>query len=169
MQRMAATVSLPVRQLTSNDLVNHRQPGGEPTQPPPPAQPELALRREPSRAAVPAELVRSRRTQGAAFSLACDASGLEDKELYLAMGVDAGTWSRMRDGKNTLSGDRVAEFCALVGNTIYPEWLAYQIGCVLVVIKSEAERRAEAAEARAAAAELENRLLRELVQGRASP
>ena len=31
----------------------------------------------------------------------------------------------------------------MVGNHIYVEWLAYQIGCGLVMLKSEAERRAE--------------------------
>lgn len=44
---------------------------------------------------------------------------------------------------------------------------AFQIGCTLVVIKTEAERRAEEAEERAKAAEAENRLLWQLVQGRA--
>ena len=68
--------------------------------------------------------------------------------------------------KATLQADLLAQFCKVVGNTIYPEWAAFQIGCTLVVIKTEAERRAEEAESRAQAAEAENRLLRQLVQGR---
>ena len=59
-------------------------------------------------------------------------------------------------------------FCQIVGNTIYLEWQAYQVGCTLVVIKSEAERRADAERSRADAMAAENRLLRELLQGRAA-
>lgn len=92
---------------------------------------------------VPVELIRAKRTAGAAFSLACDCSGLEDKEIYMALDLDAGTFSRIRKGTNTLAGDLVARFCDVVGNRIYVEWLAYQIGCGLVMLKSEAERRAE--------------------------
>lgn len=129
-------------------------------------QPELALARAPSRTMVPLELIRSRKTAGAAFTLACDASGLEDKEIHLAMGVDAGTFSRIKSGKNTLGADHVAEFCRVVGNTIYPEWVAYQVGCGLVVLKSEAERRAEQAEARADEAEKKLAWALELLQGK---
>lgn len=113
------------------------------------------------------ELALARRTAGQAFTLACDASGLEDKEIYSAWGVDAGTFSRMKKGEATPQGDAVRAFCEIVGNRIYPEWLAFQVGCGLVVIQTEAERRAAVAEARAAEAERENRLLRELLQGRA--
>lgn len=128
--------------------------------------PELALARAPNRVAVPVELIRSKKSSGAAFTLACDASGLDDKEIYLAVGIDAGYFSNIKKGKATLQGDLVAEFCRVVGNTIYPEWLAYQVGCTLVLIKSEAERRADAAEARAAQAEAKVRMLSELMTGR---
>lgn len=99
------------------------------------------------------DVVRSRKTQGQAFTMACDYSGKDDKELAMELGIDAGTWSRLKSGTNTLSADRMNEFCEAVGNTVLPEWIAYQIGCTLVVIKTEAERRAEIAEARAAEAE----------------
>lgn len=128
--------------------------------------PELALARAPNRVAVPVELIRSKKSSGAAFTLACDASGLDDKEIYLAVGIDAGYFSNIKKGKATLQGDLMAEFCRVVGNSIYPEWLAYQVGCTLVLIKTEAERRADAAEARAAAAEAKVKLLAEMWAGR---
>lgn len=131
-------------------------------------QHELALTREPARVAVPVELVRSKRTASAAFTLACDTSGLEDKEIYLALGVGAGYFSNIKKGKATLQADIVANFCALVGNTVYLEWLAYQVGCQLVVIKSEAERRAEIAERSRDEALAENRLMKQLLQARAA-
>jgi hypothetical protein len=111
-------------------------------------------------------MVRAQKSSGAAFTLACSVSGLEDKEIYLSLDIDAGYFSNIKKGKATLQADLLAKFCDAVGNTIYPEWLAYQVGCTLVVIKTEAERRAEAAEARALAAEAENKLMRQLLQGK---
>ncbi|MBR0568382.1 hypothetical protein J5J83_19850 [Azoarcus sp. L1K30] len=116
-------------------------------------QGELALSRTASRVAVPAEMIQAKKSAGAAFSLACDASGLDDKEIYIPLGLDPATFSRIKSGKNTLSGDSIGDFCRVVGNTVYPQWIAYQVGCGLVVLKTEAERRAEAAEIRAAEAE----------------
>lgn len=129
-------------------------------------QGELALSREPQHIAVPIEMIRSKKTASAAITLACDASGLEDKEVYLALGIDAGYFSNIKKGKATLQGDLLREFCKVVGNNVYPEWLAYQVGCTLVMIKTEAERRAEEAELRAAAAEAENKLMRQLLAGK---
>ena len=122
-------------------------------------QAELALRRAAQAVEIPVELIRAKRSAGAAFSLACDTSELDDKEIYLALEMDAGTFSRIRKGTNTLAGDLVAKFCAIVGNRIYPEWLAYQVGCGLVMLKSEAERRAEAFEAELREERLNNRVL----------
>lgn len=127
----------------------------------------LAITRTPATVDIPIEMVWAKRTQGAAFSLACDTSGLDDKEIYMALGIDAGTFSRMRKGTNTLPGDQLKDFCKIVGNTIYADWLAYQVGSMLVVIKSEAERRAQEAEAMLAQERRENQLLRDLLQGRA--
>lgn len=130
------------------------------------SQHELALARQPRCTTVPVELIHSKRTAGAAFTLACDASGLDDKEIHLALDIDAATFSRIKAGKNTLGADHIAEFCRVVGNSIYPEWIAYQIGCGLVVLKSEAERRAEQAEARAAEAEKKLAWALEVIGGR---
>lgn len=124
-------------------------------------QGELGLARAPDNVMVPVEMIRAKKTCGAAFTLACDSSGLEDKEIYLALGIDAGYFSNIKKGKATLQADLIAAFCDVVGNRIYPEWIAFQIGCTLVQIKSEAERRAEAAERRAEQAELKVRVLME--------
>lgn len=131
-------------------------------------QQELPLAREASSVSVPIEIVRAQKTAAAAFTLACSTSGLEDKEIYLPLGVDAGYFSNIKKGKATLQADLMAEFCKLVRNRIYPEWQAFQVGCTLVMVKTEAERRAEEAERRAATAEAENKLMRQLLQGRAA-
>ena len=129
-------------------------------------QPELALSREPRQSNVPIEVVRAQKNAAAAFSLACNVSGLEDKEIYLALEIDAGYFSNIKKGKATLQADLVAKFCEIVGNKIYPEWQAYQVGCTLVMVKTEAERRAEIAEKRAQEAELKVRVLMEALGGK---
>lgn len=129
-------------------------------------QPELALSRAPNRTQVPIELVRAQKTAAAAFTLACSVCGLEDKEIYMALGIDAGYFSNIKKGKATLQADLEKLFCDVVGNMVYPEWQAYQLGCTLVMVKTEAERRAELAERRADLAEMKVRVLQEAINGR---
>ena len=119
---------------------------------------------------MPIEMIRAKRTKGAAFTLACDASGLEDKEIAMAMKpvIDPGTFSKMKKGMATLDADLLTQFCEVVGNKIYPEWLAYQVGCQLVMIQSEAERIAVEERTKREEAERENKLLRQLLQGKAA-
>ena len=95
------------------------------------SQSELALARPAASFVVPIEMVRVKKNAAAAFSLACDASGLDDKEIYLALGIDAGYFSNIKKGKATLQADLLAAFCKIVGNTVLPEWIAYQVGCQL--------------------------------------
>lgn len=128
-------------------------------------QAELPLCRKPHQANVSIEMIRAQKSKGQALTLACAVSGLEDKEIAAAMNppLDAGTFSRLKSGTNTLDNDRVREFCEVVGNTIYAEWSAYQVGCTLVMIKTEAERIAEEALRRLEVSEAENKLMRQLL------
>jgi len=131
------------------------------------AQAELALTRAPQNISVPIELIRNRKNKGAAFTLACDASGLDDKEIYMALDMDKAQFSRIKSGTANLDDDLLTKFCDVVGNRIYPEWQAWQVGCTLVMVKTEAERRAEVAEQRANAAEARAALLMEILSGKA--
>lgn len=130
-------------------------------------QRELGLTRRAEPNDVPVELVQRQKTAAGAFALACQSSGLEDKEIYGELGLDAGYFTRMKKGEATLQADLIEKFCFVVGNRIYPAWVAFQVGCALVEIKTEAERRAEALAARLSESENENRLLRSLLQGKA--
>jgi hypothetical protein len=130
-------------------------------------QGELALTRRAETNDVPIEIVRRQRTAAAAFALACQSCGLEDKEIYAGLGIDAGYFSRIKAGAATLQADLVQRFCDIVANRIYPEWCAFQVGCTLVQIQTEAERRALAAEKRAEEAELKVRVLMETFHARA--
>ena len=129
-------------------------------------QRELDLFRQPEANGVPLELVRKQSGPGAAFTLACSSSGLADQTIYEFVGIDAGTFSKIKKGLATLQADLWVKFSYAVNNRIYPEWCAYQLGCTLVEIKSEAERRADAAEKRAADAELEVRVLMKALAGK---
>ena len=129
-------------------------------------QGELGLARRAEPNDMPIEVVRRQRTAAAAFALACQSSGLEDKEIYGALGLDAGYFSRIKKGDATLQADLVQVFCDVVANRIYPEWQAYQIGCTLVQIKSEAERQLEQERALRKEAETKVRVLMEAIGGR---
>ena len=130
-------------------------------------QSELALTRRAEPNDMPIEVVRRQKTSAAAFCLAIQSSGLDDQEIYRCLGIDAGYFSRIKKGEATLQADLIEPFCDVVNNRIYPEWIAYRVGCTLVVIKSEAERQLEAERARREKAESENRLMRQLLAGRA--
>lgn len=132
------------------------------------AQRELELFRQPEVNTVPIELIRKQAGAGAAFTLACTSSGLLDQTIYEFVGIDAGTFSKIKKGLATLQAELHPKFCYAVNNRIYPEWCAFQLGCTLVEIKTEAERRAEAAEKRAAEAELKVRVLMETFHARAA-
>lgn len=129
---------------------------------------ELPMSRRALDVSVPIEIIKGQKSASAAFCLALQASGLEDKEVYLSLGIDAGHFSRIKKGEAGFPPDKMTEFCGLVGNTIYPEWIAYQVNCTLMLIKTEAERRAEEAEKRASHAELQVKLLKEMLIGRAA-
>lgn len=129
-------------------------------------QSELALSRRAEPNDMPIEVVRRQKSAAAAFTLACQSSGLEDKEIYCALGLDAGYFSRIKKGDATLQADLVTPFCDVVNNRIYPEWMAFQIGCTLVQIKSEAERRLELALEQLAQERVKVRVLTEAIGGR---
>lgn len=129
-------------------------------------QGELALTRRAEPNDMSIEVVRRQKTASASFCLAIQSSGLDDQEIYRCLGIDAGYFSRIKKGDATLQADLIRPFCDLVNNRIYPEWLAYQVGCTLVQIKSEAERLLEQERERRAKAESENKLMRQLLAGR---
>lgn len=131
-------------------------------------QRELDLFRQPEPNNVPIELIRKKQDAGAAFTLACDSSGLADQTISSFVGIDPGTFSKIKSGSATLQASLMVKFCYAVNNRIYPEWCAFQFGCTLVEIKTEAERRADAAIKRAEEAELKVRVLMETFHARAA-
>lgn len=131
-------------------------------------QGELALGKRAEPNSMPVETVRSKRNKGAAFTLACDSSNLLDKEIsgHPLLNIDPGYFSKMKSGTATLDADMLKDFCWVVNNTIYADWLAWQLGCALMLVKSEAEKRIERLEQQVSLLELEKRTLVNAMHGR---
>jgi hypothetical protein len=129
-------------------------------------QGQLMLTRAAPMLDIPPETVLARRSFLAAINLCIEISGLEDKEIYLPLGIDAGHFSNIRKGKGHFPPDKLLELMELCRNEVPLVWLAHQRGYGLTVLKSEAEKRAEAAEARARAAEMKLRAVVEAFGGR---
>lgn len=115
---------------------------------------------------VPLESILARKSLLGAINLCIDLSGLDEKEIYIPLGIDAGHWSNLRKGKGHFPPDRINDLMDLCCNEAPLIWQAYRRGYGLVVLKTEAERRAEAAELRAAQAEMKVRVLMEAIAGR---
>jgi hypothetical protein len=116
---------------------------------------------------LPLDLVVKQPNLSAAIALCVQVSGLEEKEVYLSLEIDAGHWTRIMKGDAHFPVNKLNTLMDLCGNEAPLMWLAHSRGYGLVVLKSEAERRAEMAE-RALQAEREKvRFLTELLQGRA--
>lgn len=115
---------------------------------------------------VPIEMVWGLRTQGQALDLAIRASGLEQKEVYMALGIDPGTFSKILSDKATFPLDRLRSLCTILKNRIFLDWINYQVGCMAVVIQSDAERELAAERERTKNLAQQVDFLTNILQGR---
>lgn len=109
--------------------------------------PELPLARKADKSDVPLPLVVRQPTMAQAIALCVQVSGLEDKEVYLTLGIDAGHWTRIMKGDAHFPVNKLGDLMDLCGNEAPLIWLSNRRGYGLVLLKSEAERRIEALEA----------------------
>ena len=114
--------------------------------------PELALLRKPRHIDVSADLIERQASLLGAINLCIQLSGLDDKELYMTLGIDAGHWSRIMKGDAHFPVNKLDELMTLCGNESPLRWMAHKRGYGLHLLKTEAERRIE---------ELESQLARE--------
>lgn len=131
-------------------------------------QPELALARKPNLVEVPLDLVMKQTTFTGAIALCVQLSGLEEKEVYLSLDVDPGHWTRIMKGDAHFPVNKLNAMMDLCGNEAPLMWLSTMRGYGLVVLKTEAERRAEVAEGRAKEAEIKLAWAMEVINGRAA-
>jgi hypothetical protein len=113
---------------------------------------------------VPQEMVWACRTAGDALDLAIRASGKSRKQVYLPLKIDPGTFAKIIDNQASFPDAQIPELCRELGNRIFMEWQAYQVGCILVVVKSEAERELERMRAKFEASEDKVRMLTDMLK-----
>lgn len=117
------------------------------------AQAALLLARRAVPVEVSADQVARLGSLMAAINLCMTISGLDDKEICAELGIDPGHFSKITRGTGHFPPDKLNDLMTLCGNEAPLRWLAHSRGYGLVILKTEADRRAEEAEARAAEAE----------------
>lgn len=99
----------------------------------------------------------------AAIALCVQAAGLQDKEVYLQLGIDAGHWSRIVKGDAHFPLDRLGALMDICGNESPLVWLAHSRGYELKPLESEMQRELRETEEALQRERAENRLLRSLL------
>lgn len=101
-----------------------------------------------------ASIARKRDFLGA-INYCIEVSGLDDKEIALALGIDAGHFSNIRKGKSGCNFpiNKLDDLMTLCGNEIPLIWLSWKRGKGLVLLETEAQKQLRAAVARAEKAE----------------
>lgn len=100
----------------------------------------MPLARAPQPQPVSPQVIHSQKDMLAAFNLAANVSGLDEKEIYLALEIDPGHWSRIRKGEAHFPLNKLLPFCDIVGNEILLEYWARCRGKGLHLLETEAER-----------------------------
>lgn len=131
-------------------------------------QQQLPLSRRANKVEVTQAMVAAQPTMLAAINLCVSLSGLEDKEIALELDIQPAQWSRILSGDAHFPPNKLGSLMDLCGNEAPLLWMADSRGYGLVLLKSEAERRAEAAEARARKAEEVAEMLRDLLLRRSA-
>ncbi len=104
-------------------------------------QGELPLSRAPRAQPVADEVIRATKTFVDALNLQINLSGLEDKELYIPLGIEASHWSRIRKGEFHFPLNKLDQLCDLCGNEVTLVWWAWRRGKGLHMLETEAERQ----------------------------
>lgn len=131
-------------------------------------QAELPLSRAAERFEVPQELVLRQNHLAGAIALCVQVSGLEDKEVYGVLEIDAGHWTRIMKGDAHFPVDKLNALMDLCGNEAPLLWLANSRGYYLKLLQTEAERRAEEAEKALEAERQKVQMLTNLLTGKAA-
>ena len=88
---------------------------------------------------------------------------LENRQIYTEAGIDAGQWTRIKDGGAHLAFNLYNPVMQICGNYGPLEWLAWSNGLELHKRKSRLELELEAANKRAEEAEQKNAYLLEVI------
>lgn len=114
--------------------------------------------------------IAKRPTLLSAINYCIEVSALDDKEIALALGIDAGHFSNIRKGKAGchFPTNKLNDLMTLCGNEIPLLWQALRRGKGVHMLEGEAERQLRLERERNDRLADENKLLRDLVQGKAA-
>lgn len=130
------------------------------------AQLEIPLAPKPDMPDISDSIIFIQPTSKAALNLAITTAGLEHQDVWTALGIDKGQWSKICSGQNNFPIDRLHEFNNIVGNTIYLKWLNYKCGFEIKPMLSTLEQQLEQETLKRVEAEKENELMRQLLSRR---
>lgn len=102
-----------------------------------------------------------------AIALCVQLSGLEEKEVYGCLEIDAGHWTRIMKGDGHFPVNKLNSLMEMCGNQSPLIWLAHSNGLGLVILKSEAERQLDEAIKALEAERLKVQVLTDVMKGRA--
>lgn len=91
-------------------------------------------------------LVKRQNSLAGAIALCVQAAGIEDKEVYLSLGIDAGHWTRITKGDAHFPVNKLNALMDLCGNEAPLQWLANSRGYGLVMLIPESQRKLREAE-----------------------
>lgn len=129
---------------------------------------QLNLRLPRPTATVDIEAVRRQPSMTQAIVLCANLAGLKnDKDQARAVGIDATTWSLIKAGQRAFPHDSMEDMFDEFGNETPLIWLADRRGYVLTPKESELQKRERLQRERAERAEERERLLIDILQGRA--
>jgi predicted XRE-type DNA-binding protein len=106
----------------------------------------------------------------AAINYCIEVSGLDDKEIALALGIDAGHLSNIRKGKPgcNFPTNKLDDLMTLCGNEVPLIWQALKRGKGLVMLESEAQRQIRLLHEQLADERKKNEVLVQAIHGRAA-
>lgn len=114
------------------------------------------------------EVILAQTTFRQAINLCVQISGKDPKEIFMPLGIDKGTWSKIVDGHPlfALHTSKLEQLMDIAGNEIPLIWLNYRRGYKPVPLLNAQEKRIADLEARNAEMERDNKLMRDLLTRR---
>lgn len=113
------------------------------------------------------QVVRNQQSLCAAVALCAAVSGKKDKQIYSALDIDAGHWSRIRKGDAHFPLDKLSTLMDICGNEAPVLWLVHQRGYDVDSLRrrqTETERQLETERAARVAAEQKLEVFKELLR-----
>lgn len=113
-------------------------------------------------------LVIKQQTFLSAIKLCIQVSGMDEKEVYIPLQIDAGHWSRIMKGEAHFPVNKLTDLMDLCENEIPLIWLSNKRGYELRPLETELEIQLRKEREKLAESERENSLLRSLLSGKSS-